>query len=111
MILIRKHEQPARHAARLQHVERRQPLGHGQPVVELAVDDELGRRPLIDVARGVPLFVAGTVLLQGPFEVVDREEELVRDPLGGDAEAAVVADEGFEFAAEGLALDPVWKRG
>ena len=108
MVLIRKHQQPARHASRLKHVERRQALGHGQAVVELAMDDQLRRRPLVDMACGIPLLVPLSVLVQSPLEVVDRKEELVRVPLGRDAEAAVVADEGFEFAAEGMALDPVW---
>ena len=75
------------------------------------MDDELGRRPRANVARGVPPLVAGAVTLKGALEVVDGEEELVRVPLRRDAEAAVVADEGLELAAEGLALDPVWRRG
>lgn len=39
MVLIRKHEQLARHLLGLQDVEGGEALGHGEAVVQLAVDD------------------------------------------------------------------------
>lgn len=39
MVLIREHEQFARHLLSLQDVERGQALGDGEAVVQLAVDD------------------------------------------------------------------------
>jgi hypothetical protein len=39
VVLVREHEQLARHLLRLQDVERGQALGDGEAVVQLAVDD------------------------------------------------------------------------
>lgn len=71
------------------------------------MDDELGGGPLGDEAGGVPAGVVVAVLPQGAAHVVHGEEELLGGPVAHGAEDAVVADECLEFAAEGLALDPV----
>lgn len=45
MVLIRKYQKLAWYTPRLEHVERRQPLGYGQSIVQLAMYD-LGIGPL-----------------------------------------------------------------
>lgn len=39
MVLVGKHEELAGHLACLKHVEHGQPLGHGQSIIELAMDN------------------------------------------------------------------------
>lgn len=39
MVLVRKHEELAGHFASLKHVEHRKPLGHGQTIVELTMNN------------------------------------------------------------------------
>lgn len=66
-----------------------------------------GRRPLGREPRGVPPVVDLAALPQRAAKVADGEEELLGGPLAPRGEGAVVADEGLELAAEGVALDPV----
>lgn len=63
VILIRKVQEPTRHAALLQHVEERQPLRDGEPVVLVAVDDEHGGSELADALWGG--WVEAAVVLAG----------------------------------------------
>ena len=84
------------------------------------MDDELRRGPFAEVLGGVPAapvaegcggeerFGAREVgVVPGrAAEVVQGEVEFFRGEHVRAAEDAVVADEGFEFAAEVVALDP-----
>lgn len=84
------------------------------------MDDELRRCPVAQVLGGVPAapvaegrgweerFGAREVgVVPGrAAEVVEGEVEFFGREHVGAAEDAVVADEGFEFAAEIVALDP-----
>jgi hypothetical protein len=70
----------------------------------LRTDSGAGKRE-----RVVPSDVAALRVVPGrAAEVVEGEVELVGGELAaGEAGDAVVADEGFEFAAEVVALDPI----
>lgn len=57
-----------------------------------------GRVPALVIGEGVP---------ESAVEIVLHEPELFGRVLGDGVERAVVGYYGFEFAAEGLALDPV----
>ena len=118
MVLVREHDEAAGYAARLEDVEHGQPLGDGQPVVQLVVDDlsaapcqqkcpraqlsqEGGRggkphqhrgRPLVGEARRVPLVVHVAPIPECAAKVADGEEELLGGPLAAGGEGAVVAD-------------------
>lgn len=98
MVFIRKHQQPARHPLGLQHVERGQALGNRQPVVKLAVDNQLRRRPLPSALGGIPTLVTLPVLPQSTPEVVNGEEELLCRPLVQGTENPIVAYECLELA-------------
>lgn len=99
MVLVRKRQEPTRHAPGLQNVEGGQSFGNRQPVVQLTVNNELRRSPLGQELCRVPLLVALAVLPERAAKVVDGEEELLRRPLVQGTENAVVADEGLEPAA------------
>lgn len=68
--LICKVEEPARDASLLQDVEELDAAGDGQTVVQVAVDDEHGRGPVLDVQGRVPALVVLAVVPQRPVEVV-----------------------------------------
>jgi hypothetical protein len=68
-------------------------------------------RPVCDVYRRIPFLVAGAVFPEGAAEIVVREEELFGRELVERAEDAVVGYEGTEFAAEGVALNPLGRGG
>lgn len=120
MVLIGECQQLALHAPRLQHIERRQALRDTDPVVFRAVDHELRGLPVRKVRGGVPAVPGGAgrggegvrwagegrVVPGRSTQVVEGEVELFRRQHVGEAEDAVVADEGAELAAEGVALDP-----
>ena len=120
VILIRERQQLTLHAPRLQHIERREALRDADAVVLGVVDDELRRGPVAQVLGGVPAAPVaegcgwedgfGTrevgVVPGRAAEVVQGEVEFFGGEHVGAAENTVVADEGFEFAAEVVALDP-----
>lgn len=71
----------------------------------------MGRRPVRDVLRRIPFLVTGAVFPKGAAEIVVWEEELFRGDLVECAKDAVVGYECAEFAAQGVALDPLGKEG
>ncbi len=71
------------------------------------MNDQMRRLPILRKARGIPLLVILAIVPQRAAEIVVREEQLFRGILVQGAEDTVVGDEGFELAAEGVALDPV----
>lgn len=97
VILIGEDEQTARDAADLEGVEGGEALGNGEAVVELAVDDELGRLPAGDVGGGIPARVAIPRLPQRAPHIVHHEEQLLRRPVAHRAEDPVVAYQRPEF--------------
>lgn len=84
------------------------------------MDDELRRGPVAQVLGGVPASPVAEggggeerlgarevgVVPGRAAEVIEGEVEFFGGEHVGAAEDAVVADEGFEFAAEVVALDP-----
>lgn len=107
MVFIWEREKLRGHAAALQRIERGKALGNGKAIIELAVNDELGRCPLADERRWVPFLVEITILPWSPAHVVNDEEQLLSRPVTQRVEDTVVADKCLEFAAEWMALDPV----
>lgn len=131
VVLVRKHDKLARHAASLQDVEHGQTLRDGQAVVKLIVDDlllckrisqvtecihrvlqvpayQLRRGPVSNVLRGIPLLVAFSVLPEGATKVVLWEEELLCRPLVQGRKDSVVAHQCLELPPKVMALNPVW---
>lgn len=70
MVLVRKVEEAARDASSLERVEDADAFRLGKTKVEPVVDDESGRRPILDVVLRVPLFVLGLDLVRRPSNVV-----------------------------------------
>lgn len=94
MILIRKAQKPTLHPHRLQHIKGRQSLSNRQSIIQLIVDNQMRRRPVIQMRCGVPFLVPSAVLPERAAEIVGWEEELVAGPLVQRAEDAVVRYEG-----------------
>lgn len=57
MILIRETQEPTRNSQRLQCIEHRQTLTHGESVIQLIVHDELRRAEVLRVCHGIPIDV------------------------------------------------------
>jgi hypothetical protein len=107
MALIREMQEPRRDTKRLEDVEKTQALSDGQTEIQIVVDDELGRAEVLGVVDGIPFLVVVTVVPDGAVLVLLDEPDFV-GAVGTDlVEFAVVRDDGFEFAAELVALDPV----
>ncbi len=110
VVLVGEVEEPAGHAPGLQQVEEQDALADGQPEVQVAVHDEVRRRPAVDEEQRVPVVVgrAGPEpgLVERPAEVAVHEPELLAGVLVQRRGAAVVRDERLEPAAELVALDP-----
>lgn len=71
MVLIREVQEPARHAALLEHVEQRNPLSDWKPEIVIVVDDELGGAELVDLlgGGGVVLAVVVSIIPDGAVEL------------------------------------------
>ena len=106
MPLIREIQKLALNPPALTHVERRQAVGDGTPVVQVGMDDEHGRVPVGGMARGIPFVVFGLVGPEGAFEVGGEGRVDVGGVEVRQTEDAVVADQGAEFVGERLAGDP-----
>lgn len=96
MILIRERQKLALDAPTLQRMKRGQALANQQPVVELAVDDELRRAPVLRVPARIPLVPLGALHPRRAAQVVEREVEFLRRHLARHAEHAVVGHERLE---------------
>lgn len=105
--LVREMQEPRGYAQTLEDVEGLQALCLDNTVVQFVVDDELGCASVAEIGEGIPAFVVVAVVPDGAVVVVLDEPDLVGG-VGADlVDFAVVADECFELAAEGVALDPV----
>ena len=92
MPLIRKIQKLARNPSALTHVERRQAVSDGTPVIQIRMDEEHGRFPGSGMARGIPLVVFGLVGPEGAFEIGGEGAVDVGGVHVGHAEDAVVGD-------------------
>ena len=109
VILVRKIQKLARHALDLQHVEQLYPLADRQPVIEIAVDDEMRRRPVLIVQDRVPAIV-GRRLVGGGEDaslVVVDEPQLFGGVVGQRVGDAIVGNESVESPPQRMALNPV----
>ena len=94
-------------AQRLQDVEGLETLCLHNTVVQIVVHDELRGASVAKRYEGIPAFVVVAVSPDGAVVVALDEPDFVCG-VGADlVDFAVVAHEGFEFAAERVALDPV----
>lgn len=107
MALIGEMQESRGHAQRLQDVEGLETLCLHNTVVQIVVDDELRGASVAKRYEGIPAFVVVAVSPDGAVVVALDEPDFVCG-VGADlVDFAVVAHEGFEFAAERVALDPV----
>lgn len=107
MALIREMQEATRHTQRLQHIESLEWLRNDHTVVQVITNNKLGRAEVLSMVERVPLLVVGAVVPHGAVVVALDEPDLVGGVGADVGHLAVVADEGFEFAAEVVALDPV----
>lgn len=109
--LVGEAEKLAGHTILLEQVEQHDALALRQPVVQRVVDDNVRRRPVLDVQERVEIVVGAAWLeggrVYGPQEVVGGEAEEVCRALRLGQGEPFVRDQGFELAAEVLSLDPV----
>ena len=108
MVLIWEVQEAAVDAPQLEDVECGQALGDRQSEVQVVVDDQVRRGPVVKVSRRIPLLVDLTVLPQRSAEVVMWEEQLLGRVLVQGAEDAVVRHEGLELPSKRVPLDPVY---
>lgn len=73
----------------------------------LTMHDKMRRRKVLRMRERIPNRIVLAIVPDRPILVVLDEEQLVRGVGAELVDFAVVRDEGFEFAAESVALDPV----
>lgn len=109
--LIREVEKLAGHPILLEQIEEHDALALRQPVVQRVVDNNVRRRPVLDVEERVEVIVRVTWpeggRVDGTQEVVEGEAEKVGRALRLGHGEPFVCDQGFELAAKVLSLDPV----
>lgn len=105
--LVGKVQEPRGHPQALQDVEEHHALGNGQTEVKVIVHHKLRCAEVISVVDWVPPLVVVAVVPDGPVLVLLDEPQLL-GAIGPDlVQLAVVCDDGFEFAAEIVTLDPI----
>lgn len=107
MPLIREMQEATRDAQALQHIEQHNPLRDNNTVVQVIMHTELGRAEIRRVFERVKFRVVFDVVPDGAVLIVLDEEDFVGGVGAALGELAVVGYEGFEFATEGVSLDPV----
>lgn len=111
MALIREVEKLAGHPVLLEQIEEHHALALCESVVQRVVDNNVRRRPVLNVEERVEVVVrvawpeGGRV--DGTQEVVEGEAEEVRRALRLGQAEPFICDQGFEIAAKVLSLDPV----
>lgn len=72
------------------------------------MDNQVRRRPVLYILRGIPLLVTFAVFQEGAAEFVIREEELFGGVLVQSTKYAVMRNQCFELAAKWLTLNPIY---
>ncbi len=97
MVLVREDQQAAFDALTLQGGEGRQALGRGDAEIQIALDDQHRRVPLVDVVGRVEFLIAARIFPRGAAVLPLGEPELLRRKAHGEGvEDAVVVDQAFE---------------
>lgn len=91
MVLVRKAQEFARNAHRLQDIEWCQTLCNRQPIIQFIVDDQVRGSPLLQMSSWIPFCVSFSVVPECATEVVAWEEELLGGELIQGAEDSVVS--------------------
>lgn len=107
MIFIRERQEFTRYPFGLQDIERRQSFSNWESIVQLIVNDQVGRSPVLQVPGWIPLFVIFPILPKRSCKVVMGEEQLFGRILIQSTENSVVRDKGLEFASQLMALNPI----
>lgn len=104
---IREMQEARGHTQTLQDIKSLKALSLEDTVIKVIMNNEFRGASIGKVSKGLPHLVVLAVFPDGAVVVVLNEPDFVC-AVGGDlVNFAVVADESFEFAAEGVALDPV----
>ena len=70
MTLVREAQEPTRYTPLLEDLKQHYPFRNGQSVVQLVVDEEVRRGPVVNVVDGIPAVVVFPVVPEGAVELV-----------------------------------------
>ena len=107
MVLIRKAQKHTLYPPHLQHIEHRQPLRNRQPIVQLIMNHQHRRLPLLRKPTRIPPIVLLLIVPQRPTQIVNREVLLIARKLRRHAKHAIMTDERFKLPAQRVPLDPI----
>jgi hypothetical protein len=93
VVFVWECQEPARDFLLLKNVECRQAFRHRETIVLIAVNDEMGRFPVLDVCGGIPLQPRGTRRHVRASEFTVGEIQLLASELSRHTENSIMGDE------------------